>query len=211
MGALAGYKASLYATTTPSVAFTNEAFTDAGDHKNYTISNSVKTFWDNATALTVQTSPDAIVWTTVTVGFTVNYCGGIITFASAVTGATPSCRVSGNYLPYSLVGDAKEVDVTVTLDILDSTSFNTTGWKTKTASLVGAEMKVNKWWIDLFYVTALATSRRMVLSAYSGANANQRIQGFGYIKDDSLKVAINALVEESLTFDIDGVLSAILT
>jgi hypothetical protein len=211
MSALAGYKANIYATTTPAVAFTNEATGDAGDHKTFTISNAVKRYWDDTQALTVQTSPDGTTWTTVSSGFTIQAVGGTVIFTNAVTGATPSVRVSGFYLPYSLVGTATSVDITHTVDILDSTTFSSGAWKTKVASLVGSEYKFTKWWIDHFFITALDTKLRFVLSAYSGANANQRFDAYGRIKSDSIKSAVNALVSEDLSFDVDGAVYAYLS
>lgn len=212
MSALAGYKANIYATTTPAVAMTNEATTDAGDHKTFSITNAVKRYWDDTQAISVQTSPDGVTWTTVTSGFTIQYVGGTIVFTNAVTGATPSVRVSsGFYLPYSLIGTATSVDITHTIDILDSTTFSSGGWKTKVASLVGSEYKFNRWWVDHFFVTALDLKTRFVLSAYSGANANQRFDAFGRIKQDAIKTAVNALISEDLTFDVDGAVYAYLS
>lgn len=205
MAAIPGYKASVYATSTPSVAFTNEAFTDAGDHKNYTITNANKRYWDNTVALTVQTSPDGSTgWTTVTTGFTVNYCGGILSFTNAISGSVPSVRVSGSYLPYSTVVNARSVEIQNDVDILDVTAFDSAGWHTKIANLVGSAYKLDKWWTDVFFVTALDTKRRLVLSAYSGANSNQRFDAFGYIKNDSVKIAVNQAIDESLEFEVDG-------
>lgn len=211
MAALAGFRASVYITSTPSLAFTNEAFTDAGDHKTYTITNAAKRYWDNTQALTVQTAPDGVTWTTVTTGFTVNYCGGVVTFTNAVAGATPSVRVSGSYFPYSLFGDAKSVDLTTTLDILDVTTFSSGGWKQKLASLVTAQYKLSRWWVDHFFVNALTNKTRLVISVYTGANANQRYDAFAYLKGDGIKFDVKSAHEESLDFEVDGQLNAILS
>lgn len=209
MTALPGYKASVYITTTPSVAFTNEATSDAGDHKNYTITNAVKRYWDNSQALTIQTSPDGTTWTTVTTGFTVNYCGGIITFASAISGATPSCRVSGYYLPYSLLGGATSVELQTTVDIADVTSLGGNGWKQKLAMLVDATFKLSKWWMDNFFLSAITSSTRLVISMNTGANANQRFDAFCYIKQDDIKIDLKSPITESIDLEVDGGITAI--
>lgn len=204
MAALAGYKASVYITSTPSLAFTNEAFTDAGDHKTYTITNSAKRYWDNTVALTVQTAPDGVTWTTVTTGFTVNFCGGVIVFTSAITGATPSVRVSGSYFPYSLFGDSKSVDLTISADVLDVTTFSSGGWKQKLGSLADATYKLSRWWVDSFFLNAINNKTRLVISTYSGANANQRYDAFAYIKSDGIKFDVKNAHDESIDFDVDG-------
>jgi hypothetical protein len=208
MAALPGYKASIYATTTPSVAFTNEAMTDAGDHQTFTVVAAAKRYWDQATALTVQTTTDGTTWTTTTAYTTAML--GVIVLTTALVGASPGCRVSGNYLPYSVIGDATQVEINNTLDIMEATSFVSAaaGWKTKIPTLVGAEFKLDRWWVDTLFLNVLATNTRLVIVAYSGANANQRYEAFCFIKQDALKFAINALITESLSFDIDGQVSA---
>lgn len=213
MAPLAGFKANVYVTATPSVSFSNMALTDAGDHKTFSTptGSAAQRYWDETVALTVQTAPDGSTWTTQTTGFTVQWVGGIIVFTNAVTGATPSCRVSGSYMPYSVVARAKSIEINNALDILDVSDFGSsgTGWKTKLASLAGSEYKLGQWWIDTFYVSMLST--RMVVSAYSGANANQRLEGFAFIKDDSIKTAVNNAVEEAISFESDGPVYAILS
>lgn len=210
MVALAGYKAKIYATTTPSVAFTNEAFTDSGDHKTFTITNAAKRYWDNTAALTIQTTTDGTTWTTTT-AYVAQYCGGVIILNVALVGASPGVRASGSYLPYSTVGSATSVEISHMLDILDSTSFDDGGWKTKVASLVGSEYKLSHWYIDTFFTDIITNKTRFVLSAYSGANANQRYDAFGYIKSDSLKFAVKNLNSEDISFETDGQVFATLS
>lgn len=209
MGALAGYKASVYITTTPSLAFTNMVLTDSGGlHTTYTtpIANASQRYWDMTQPLTVQTSPDGTTWTTSTAG-TVQYIGGIVTFASALTGATPSVRVSGYYMPYSLALQAKSIDIQTQIDILDISTFATGAWKAKMAALGDSTYKLSQWWVDNFYLNALGGL--MVISAYSGANANQRLEGLALMKSDSIKIAHNSAIEESIDLDSYGPIYAI--
>jgi len=206
MAALAGYKASVYVTSTPSLTFTNLALVDGGAHTVFSVGagNSAKWYWDETQPFTVQTAPDGSTWTTANPStYTIQYVGGIITFNSAVTGGTPSARVSaGYYMPYSVVARAKSIEISNMLDILDATDFSSGGWKTKIAALAGSEYKLEQWWIDTFYASMLGN--RMVVSAYTGANANQRFEGYAFIKDDSFKTAVNSLNEESISFESDG-------
>src|SRR6185437_12827034 len=106
MAALVGYQADLYMASGTSVTFTNEVMTDSGDHKTYTVAtgNTAHRYWDDQSALTIQTSPDGVTWTTQTTGFTVRYCGGVVTFTTV--DATREVRASGKYLPISQVGQA---------------------------------------------------------------------------------------------------------
>lgn len=211
MTAIPGYKAKIYATTSPSLSFSNEAFTDPGDHKTFTITNASKRVWDAIQPLTVQTSPDGTTWSTITSGFAVNFAVGQILLVNALSGTTPSVRVSGSYFPYSLIAEAKSVDITSSVEIIDVTTLNSDGWKKKIAGLADGQYKLSKWWIDHFFVDALATHTRLLLSAYSGANANQRFDAFGYIKQDSLKFATTGAITEDLDFETDGPITAVLS
>src|SRR4051812_24967950 len=93
MGALAGYKASITITSSPSVATTNEAMTDSGDHTTYSITNTAKKYWDRSVTLTIQKSTNGgTTWNTVT-NYTVQYVGGSVTSASA-NGGTDLIRAS---------------------------------------------------------------------------------------------------------------------
>lgn len=213
MAPIPGFKASVYVTATPSVSFTNLSLVDSGTHTVYSVGagNSAKWYWDETQSFTVQTSPDGSSWSTASPStYTIQYVGGIITFQSAITGGTPSCRVSaGYYMPYSVVARAKSVEINNMIDILDTTDFSSGGWKTKIAALAGSEYKLDQWWIDTFYASMLGN--RMVVSAYSGRNANQRFEGYAFIKDDSFKTAVSGVNEESITFESDGPVYAILS
>lgn len=210
MGALAGFKADVYLAAGPGVPITNEATTDAGDHKTFSITNQARRYLDKDTAVVVQTSPDGSTgWTTVTSGFVLHYVGGYVVFDTAITGATPSVRISGAYLPYSVAGSAKSVEINNDVNLEDSTTFADNGWMTKIATLAGSSIKLSQWFVDSFYLDNIG--KRLVVSAYSGRNANQRIEAFAFMKSDSIKFAVDALEEESLDFDVDGKVYAIMS
>ena len=71
----------VYATSWPSVPFSDEAMTDAGDHQNYKITNQLHRMLDPNTAVVVQEAHDEIQSVTVTAGsFT-------LTFGASTTGS----------------------------------------------------------------------------------------------------------------------------
>src|SRR5437660_1134421 len=126
MAPLPGYLASIWITPTSSTSFTNLNLVDSGDHKKFSVPvNDPKRYWDPKATLTVQTAPDGSTWSTATVGtYTVQYVNGTITFASVVSGGTPSARISvGSYFALSFLGDAKSVDVKPQIDVQDATVF----------------------------------------------------------------------------------------
>ncbi len=207
MTALAGYKANVYFSTGVSTPFTNMSMTDAGDHMTFTASVSAQRYLDPNQPLTVQTAPDGVTWTTVTTGFTVQYCGGVIVFASPVAGGTPSCRISaGNYLVFSQAGQAFSIDVQTTINKLDNTTFASAqannGFITQQAGLGGHTWKLSNWHIDNFFFSQ--AGNLVLISAYTGANANQRLEGYGLLTGDNIKIDIKALNQEDLTVDGSG-------
>lgn len=208
MGALAGYLASVWLTpNTGSVSFSNLNLVDSGDHKTFNVTtNDPKRYWDPSQTLTVQTAPDGTTWSTATAGtYTVRYVNGQVTFATAVTGATPSARISaGFYFPLSFLGDAKSVDIKTQLDVQDVTVWTnpSTGWKTKLALLGDADITLSKYWVDTTFLGYL--SSRLVVVAYDGENANQRYECFAFMKDESIKIAQKDPIGDDISFTSDG-------
>jgi hypothetical protein len=211
MTVMAGYKAQIYVTSGDSIAFTHEACTDSGDHKKFSITNTIKRYIDPDVALLVETTTDGTTWTATT-AYSVQFCGGIVTLNAALTG-TPGLRVSGSYMPYSFLGNATSIDVTPSVAILDNTAFQNppNPWKTKQSGLADGTYKLTKWWIDNFFINLLITRQRVVVAAYSGANTNQRLEGYARIKQDSIKIATNSLISEDIEFESDGPIFTILS
>jgi hypothetical protein len=206
MTALPGYLAGIWLAVQPSITFTNLVLTDSGDHIHFSLSETdIHRYWDPDVALAVQTAPDGSTWTTANPStYTVQYVGGMITFASAVTGGTPSARVSGKYMALAFIGDAKTVDIKTQLDVMDSTVFTNppVPWKTKVATLGDSDVSLGKWHVDTSYLGYL--SQRLLLSLYNGRNAQQRYECFALMKDDSIKISEKDLTSEDLSFTSDG-------
>lgn len=199
MAPIPGYKASVYVSSDVSIPFTQAPCTDSGDHTKYQITNTAYRYVDPLTPLIVQTSPDGSTWSTVTSGYTMYYCGGVIIFSAALSGATPSVRVSGAYYVVSQAMQAHSIELNPTVGILDVTTFASGGWKQKIASLGDVTYKLSQWWVDNFYLTQLG--QLMVVSAYTGANPNQRIEGYAILKTDGMKIDVKAVNAEALDFD----------
>jgi len=66
MAAIAAYNSQIFLTSQPGVAFTNEAMTDSGDHKTFTITNQAKRYLDRVTAVVVQKANDEVQSITIT-------------------------------------------------------------------------------------------------------------------------------------------------
>jgi hypothetical protein len=64
--AVQAYNSRIYVTSQPAVTFTNEATTDSGDHKTFTITNQAKRYLDRDTAVVVQKGNDELQSVTIT-------------------------------------------------------------------------------------------------------------------------------------------------
>lgn len=165
--------------------------------------------------LTGGTSPSVVIaetqlgstWATVSTGYTVQFCGGIVVFNTAVGLGTTSCRVTYNYLTISQALQAKSVDIQVQQDIADITTFASGGWKVKLPLLADVTVKLAQWWIDVFYITNMGNL--LVLVMYSGANANQQFACYGYLKTDGIKFDVKGVIEEALDFESHGAVYSI--
>src|SRR5579875_1912287 len=103
MGAVAGVYGQIITTTGASLALTNEACTDSGDHTTYTIANQAKRYLDPTVTVVVQTSPDGATWTTAPAGtYTLYPAGAKIVFAAAQPAGTQVRIASANYYAWSV-------------------------------------------------------------------------------------------------------------
>lgn len=148
---------------------------------------------------------------TVTTGnFTIQYCGGKILFPGTCT----SCTITaGNYLVFSQAVQAFGVDIQTTLNKLDNTTFASAqasnGFITQQAGLGSHTWKLSQWHIDNFFFSQMGNL--LMVSAYTGANPNQRLEGYGLLTGDDIKIDVKALNQEDLTVDGNGPIYAIVS
>lgn len=203
MTAIAGYLADLYMASGAGVTFTTEAMTDSGDHTTYKHGTAAHRYWDDTASLTIEVSTDSgSNWDTADpADYTVEYPSGYVIFASA-NGGSDLVRASGKYLAVSQIGQAYDWEVSPSADVLDVTTFSSTGWKSKTVGLHDASGKASSYFLDSTFFDLLG--ERMVIIFYPKFSTGERFEGFCYLKSDPIKAAVDAVVAEELNFEIDG-------
>ena len=146
-----GSKGQLIHTSTPALAFTNEALTNSGDDTTFFIpvGQEAKRYWDRETAMVFETSEDGNPPWTPVVPASIQYVGGRVTFPGAVTGATPSARIaSGKYLPWAAIGDIVSYSFDFARDEHDTTALTTTSSPTRNRiflmGLAGGNFTISK-------------------------------------------------------------------
>lgn len=208
MATLAGKDAAIYLASGAPVAFTNEATTDAGDHKTYTITNAAKRYWQDGalTSYLVEKSTNGGgSWSTAT-GYTLQYVGGKIVFTVA-NGPTDLIRISSSngssgYLTFASVAQADHWSVDVSADIQDVTVFGN-AWHAKAATLKDASGKFhdfNDGTAGLFNLTGV----RCIFLLYVNFGAGTRWEAYGIIKQYAPKAGVDAMIEDDVTFELDS-------
>lgn len=199
-GAVAAYNSQVFLTSQPSIALTNEAMTDSGDHKTYTITNQAKRFLDKSVATGVQTSPDGTTWTTVTTGFALSRCNARVVFAVA-NAPTLSVRLSsGAYFVVSLLAEAANCDVSPKMETTETTTFNSTGTKSFVPTLLTGTMKTNTFWVSP--VRSQSLIARDLLACSFQASTGNHYDGYAYASDCNIKTDPKAAVVQDLQFQL---------
>lgn len=199
MTATAGYNSQFLVTSTPSISTTNEA-TTTSDLTTYTISTAAHRYFDKSQAVTVQTSPDGVTWTTVTTGFTLYYVNARVVFGVAQPSGTQVRFSSAYYFPYAAIGNAYNAEFAGKMDTVDTTYFNTSGTKTFTPTLISGTLKCSDWWLNETLVNHLTARDLLVVSFQTPTGA--RYEGFCYVSDCDLKTDVAKVIDEALTFQL---------
>lgn len=150
-------------------------------------------------------------WTTQSSNYTIQYVGGKVIFTTPFLGTSVGCRVTGAYLPYTAVGNIIEWAPDLSRTTHDSTTMTTTStpthWKTFQPGLVGGSIKINKFLVDNTYVNLfpISTNDTLVISLVIDATTGlPRLESYGFLNKDSMKVPIKDLEMEDLEFVVDG-------
>jgi hypothetical protein len=219
MTATHGKKSQIILTSSPSLSFTNLVLLDSGDHKTFTVppASSAKRYWDSTATFTYQTSPDGTTWSTATPA-NVRYLSGQIVFASAVTGATPSARVSaGYYFPWAALAWADSWAPDVSRDVKDDTRQTTTSspaqWRTVTAGLLTGTIKISGYIVDatVSNLSLLNNSSPLIASMVFDVTTGARIECSVLPTKDSVKSVVGDLETEELDFQITGSVNLLLS
>jgi len=193
MSVFTGYGANVYLASGTPVAFTDEAMTNAGDNKTYTITNSTKRFWSRATPVTVKKNGS-----TITTGFSVQYPGGKVVFTTA-NQPTDVITVSGQYIPVSQLGDGREWSLDISDDTQEVTTFGSQ-WKAFVVTRIGSSGSITHFWNDGSFLSLMGSLMGFELQVTS----SNKYQFYGYFTKDSIKTAADGVIEEPLDFTVDG-------
>jgi hypothetical protein len=178
-----------------STAFTGEAM--SGSAGLYQIDDANKqvfdrtvtpTFYDNGVSV-----PDYGI-------ISIDYLYGRIKFAQPIIGPV---TVDGSYLPMADIAGAKECSINRTCAIYDDTDISNVGYHTKKYGIQDVSITASRF-DDVSHDFTTIMENRSVVVIELAPDTNKSYRGFFVISDSDASVDINALLEESLTFELDG-------
>jgi hypothetical protein len=200
-----GATADFYVATGSPVPFTNLALTDSGDHATYGLSSSdTHRYWDENTAVTIQTSPDGVTWSTVaTSNYTLQYVGGKVTFTAAQAGVTQVRASVGAYFTVSQCGSGVDWELTTTTSLNKATVFGGL-WKQQRPGIHDASVKFSRLYLDLYFVQSMGVP--FIASLYVDTVSGHRYEGYVRFKQDQIKNSEEAIPTEDVDLDLDSAL-----
>lgn len=207
-----GNKSQILMPSLPSVAMTNLALQDSGDHTTFVVADAddAKRVWDATATFAFETSGDGgTTWASATPA-SVRYIDGSITFASAVTGTTPMARVaSGNYIPMVAVANISKWSTDLQRGTKENTSLTTTStptmWQTFQKTLATGSFKINQFLDEDADNLALLTSDDpVVLKLFTNILTGKRIVCTGLLTKESVAANMNDIGSDDLEFQLTG-------
>lgn len=211
MTALAGVFADILLPSGASLSIpVNTALTDSGDHTTFQLAyNSTFRGWDKSVAMTFQTSPDGSTGWVNTTPKTIVFDAGKVTFSSAVSGATPSARITvGNYFVLTSVGNCTEWSASLAAKSVDATTMKGVGgsaWEDNQVTTLGGMFSIKKWWVDNTFFNHVTARDLLLLSCLTPDG--HHFDAYGFFSDNSIKLAVAGLVESDLSFKATDVVS----
>lgn len=207
MAVLAGWDADVLLSASPSISIGGSpvAFTDAGDHINYTSSDAGKKWWDKLQVIQVRQSANGSTgWSTVpATDYVWQPCGAKLTFSPArVPGTNAYIQINaGYYYNVSSVGDANEWTLTQTQDVVDTTPFQQQ-WRMKTPTIKDASAKFHTFKPDNTFSKELGNL--MVCVLYLDKSAGTRYEMYGWLDSDAVKTASTGVIEQDVNINGEG-------
>lgn len=166
-------------------------------------------------SLTGGSSPDVSIanvqtgqgFTTISSGYTLQYVGGKVIYSSARPVGT-YVRVSGKYKAYAAIAEATGWGADVSRDEKENTTMTTTStptiWRTFQMGLLDGTFSLMGWHVDDTYFELLDDDASMIAALVLDVTTGARLECEVLMKKESIKIALDALDEESLDFRING-------
>lgn len=208
MATIHGSSGRVFVQSGASQALTNQvaAHVAGSGYTRYQVGATYR-YLDPTAPIVVQKSTDGgATWpTTVTTGFEIEHAGGFIAFASA-QGASDQFRLaSGKYFTMAEWGGLINWKLDISRDLQDITTFGN-GFKLSMPGLGEISGSLEGYWADNAQLTTIAAGTLVMLALYADyGTPKARYEGYGYLKKDAIETAVDAVIKESIDFQLNRV------
>jgi hypothetical protein len=204
---LSGRKAALKATAAAGVASTNNAATRStgvgGETGYIRINSTARRHWDNVPAPVLYRAAGGSTAVVSSTNYTVNYVQGRFQWKTGDP-STGTYTIDVDYLTASQIAGGREWQLNVEADMFEVTEFGSSGWKNFLPNLKGATVTINRYWNDPTFLDHLTLSNRFLMELIVNAAAGWRYEGFVRVASDQIQTAVDAIISESITLNVDG-------
>ena len=190
-----GYQAKFRKSGT-STSFTGESMTVVTGN-TYQIDTDSKQVWNRLSTFTFYEDSVEISSSDIS---SIDYLFGKVTFSTSKTG---SITVDGDYLPTALIAGGYEATMNRTNQLFTSTDQSNAGFETKETGIKDVNITVSRF-DDLSgdFVTILNSGNPIVVEFAPVSTKVYR--GWFILSGKDQTIDVNALIEDTLTFDLSG-------
>lgn len=193
MALIKGIKGAVYLASGTATTFTDEATVANAGKTSFVIDAAAKRFWTPADAVTVKYDGSAV-----TSYASIQRPGGIVTWA--VSPGAAAVTVSGKYYPVAQLGYVRGFSLEVNQDYIDITCMGDT-MRVNSPTFGSASVSIDRFFVDETVFEDVMVAQALVgydlfLDATGGSEV--RFTGYGYMSSDTIKAAVDGVVEEPL-------------
>ena len=175
--------------------FSDEAATLGVDNKTLTLTDTTYKYWDKTTLVVEK---DAVALDSSSYSIHI----GVVTFNQEQTAGTYT--ISGSYYDIEQCGGFFEYSIDAKMTLIDSTEFGDS-WVNYEPGLLSWSAESKKFWIDEVLFEDLGAE--IIVVFYLDTTTTLVYEGFAILEKDSITADVNKLIEESISFKGNGILS----
>ena len=202
---LAGRSADINITSVVPTTSTGEAATastgSAAVRPFVQVDDTGKRIWDPDSTPVLYLNSTAVSST----AYTVNYVQGKFERSSTANFAAGTYTADIEYLTVSRVAGGREWQLTVNTDAFEVTEFGSSGWREFQPNLAGAQVTMSRYWNDEDFFDLLNSGNaKFLVDLVVNSAGGWRYQAFTRVAQDQVNTAVDAIVNEQITLQVDG-------
>ena len=175
-------------------SFTKKATTANPQRTRYTVIDEACRYFDKNSSITVYINDVAA-----SSGWWVEYLGGVVCFLTSLD-SEDEVTVSGKRITVEQAGGFFNWSAELSSDTADITTFESGGWKENLPTIKGFSASAECYWADEKLSQRLG--QEVIVALYVDTSpSKKRYEGYAIISSDSIEVAVDDVINESLEFE----------